>query len=135
MTDNISFPHHLVEFSILVVEDDEITRRIILRLLKELRFHRVSIAKDGAIALALLNEGRIRPDIILCDWLMPNMDGLQFLHVVRKAAYHAKFIMVTATDTIEAAMLAKAHGADGYLIKPVTKNKLEESIFAVVGKY
>ena len=76
----------------------------------------------------------MKPDIILCDWSMPNMDGLQFLAEVRKKADPAVFIMVTATDTIEAAMLAKAHGVDAYLTKPVTRIKLEKVIFNVVGQ-
>lgn len=127
-------PEHLQDFAILVVDDGEITRRMMVGLLRSLGFSRVTAAVDGAAALTLLEDAHYHPDIILCDWLMPNVDGLQLLTELRKKAKLPKFIMVTAKDSIEAAMLAKAHGADGYLIKPVSKLGLQKVINDTVGR-
>ncbi|HIJ62201.1 MAG TPA: response regulator [Rhodospirillaceae bacterium] len=129
-----SFPTQLLDFTILVVDDGEITRRMMVGLLRAIGFQDVIAAEDGAVALDLLADEQIRPDIILCDWLMPNVDGLEVLTRIRKTAGHPKFIMVTAVDNIEAAMLARAHGADGYLIKPVTKASLQKVIDDTLGR-
>jgi len=131
---SLSFPSHINDFAILVVDDAETVRRLMDGLLKALGFNRVMLVEDGITALRHVEEGPIQPDIILCDWSMPHMNGLQVLQEVRKRTNHAKFIMVTATDSIEAAMLAKAHGVDGYLTKPVTRVKLEKVILSVVAR-
>lgn len=133
-TEMDSFPSHLDDFVFLVVDDNESVRRLMEGLLKALGFSRVMLAEGGDAALRLVEASPIRPHIILCDWAMPNMDGLQFHQEIREKASHAKFIMVTATDTIEAAMFAKAHGVDGYLTKPVTRTKLENVIINVLGR-
>ena len=130
-----SFPTQLLDSTILVVDDGEITRRMMVGLLRAIGFHDVIAAEDGAVALEWLEDEQNRPDIILCDWLMPNVDGLEVLTRIRKTAGHPKFIMVTAVDNIEAAMLARAHGADGYLIKPVTKASLQKVINDTISRF
>ena len=133
-TEPVLFPQQLGDFTILVVDDGEITRRMIVGLVKALGFIRVLSAEDGAEALKMLAAYHHQVDIILCDWLMPNVDGLEFLSEIRKQAGHPKFIMVTSVDSLESAMLAKAHGADGYLLKPVTKASLQKVISDALGR-
>jgi len=133
-TEPVPFPKHLEDFTVLVVDDGEITRRMMVGLVRALGFHKVLSAGDGAEALEMLAADHNQVDLILCDWLMPNVDGLQVLSKLRRMAGHPKFIMVTAVDNLEAAMLAKANGADGYLIKPVTRAGLQKVITDTVGR-
>jgi CheY-like chemotaxis protein len=113
---------------VMVVDDNATVRRTMEGLLHTLGFLKVMIAEDGIKALTLLDDPTLQPDIILCDWRIPHMDGLQLLNRIRDEKRAVKFVMVTALNTIEAAMLAKTHGADGFLIKPATKDGLEKAI-------
>lgn len=124
----------LIDLSILVVEDNSISRQLIAGLLKSLDFNNVTVAADGDEAIRLIESAGRAPDVILCDWQMPGVDGLSLLSIINAEFPDAVFVMVTATDTIEAAMLAKAHGAHGYLLKPVTKAKLQNVIEAAVSR-
>lgn len=118
----------LTDLSILVVEDNSISRQLIAGLLKSLDFTNITVAADGDEAMRLVEAAGRAPDVILCDWQMPGLDGLSLLSIINAEFPDAIFIMVTATDTVEAAMLAKAHGAHGYVLKPVTKAKLQNAI-------
>ena len=88
----------------------------------------MTCAEDGNEALEMISGGAKPPDVFLCDWQMPKMSGLEFLTAIRAKGLKGVFIMVTAVNSLEAAALAKTHGADGYLIKPVTKEGLLKTI-------
>jgi two-component system chemotaxis response regulator CheY len=118
----------LTDFSILLVEDNGPSRQLIAALLKAMGYGNVTVADGGEEAITLLTESGCAPDIILCDWQMPVVNGLDLLSIVREGFSDCIFIMVTATNSLEAAMLAKAHGVDGYLLKPVTKANLQKVI-------
>ena len=124
----------LTDFSILLVEDNGPSRQLITGLLKAMGFGNITVADGGEAASVLLTESGCAPDIILCDWQMPVVDGLDLLSIVREGFADTIFIMVTATNSLEAAMLAKAHGADGYLLKPVNKANLHKVISDTVNR-
>ncbi|KIM00612.1 Chemotaxis regulator - transmits chemoreceptor signals to flagelllar motor components CheY [Paramagnetospirillum magnetotacticum MS-1] len=125
---------NLTDFSVLLVEDNGPSRLLIAGLLKSLGFSNITVADGGEAAVELLAASGCAPDIILCDWQMPVVDGLDLLSIVREGFKESIFIMVTATNSIEAAMLAKAHGVDGYLLKPVTKTNLHKAISETVNR-
>lgn len=124
----------LIDFSILLVEDNAPSRQLIAGLLRSMGFGNVTVADGGEAASTLLVESGCAPDIILCDWQMPGVDGLDLLSIVREGFKESIFIMVTATNSLEAAMLAKAHGVDGYLLKPVNKTNLQKVISDTVNR-
>jgi len=123
-------PSAIRDLSILVIEDNAISRQLVEFLLKALGCSSVTCAEDGDEALKIMSGGGKPPDVFLCDGQMPNMSGLEFLTAIRAKGYDGTFIMVTAVNSLEAAALAKTHGADGYLIKPVTKDGLLKTIEA-----
>ena len=125
---NQQYPAHLLDFSILVVEDCAATKKIIHKLLLADSFKHISSVSSGEEAIDLLNKMDMVPDIILSDWSMGDVDGLQLLEYVRNITPHCIFIMVTVQDCPEAVMLAKAHHVDGYIVKPVTRRKLIDEI-------
>ncbi|CUW40025.1 putative cheY-like superfamily [Magnetospirillum sp. XM-1] len=131
---NQPYPAHLLDFSILVVEDCATTNKIIHKLLLADSFSNISSVSSGEEAIELLNGMEILPDIILSDWSMGNVDGLQLLEFVRNMTPHCIFIMVTVQDCPEAIMLAKAHHVDGYIVKPVTRRKLIDEIELTVSR-
>ncbi|WP_082914848.1 response regulator transcription factor [Paramagnetospirillum marisnigri] len=125
---NQPFPAHLLDFSILVVEDCTTTNKIIKKLLLVDGFKNIHSVNNGQEAIKYLDSVERVPDIILADWLMPNIDGLQLLEHVRNISPHCIYIMVTVLDNQEDVMLAKAHHVDGYIVKPVTRRKLIDEI-------
>ncbi|MEP4556079.1 chemotaxis response regulator CheY [Cobetia amphilecti] len=120
---------------ILVVDDFPTMRRIVRNLLKELGFTNVEEAEDGQQALEFLNQGSF--ELVISDWNMPNLDGLEMLRRVR--ANHATatlpVLMVTAEAKKENIIAAAQAGASGYVVKPFTAAVLEEKLGKVFEKH
>jgi two-component system chemotaxis response regulator CheY len=110
----------------LIVDDSKAMRMILSRNLTEMGYA-VSAAADGAEALALLNREFA---LILVDWNMPHMNGLELLQRVRADAQYApvKIVMVTTETEIDQMVKAIAAGADEYVMKPFTKEILTDKL-------
>jgi two-component system, chemotaxis family, chemotaxis protein CheY len=116
---------------VLVVDDSAVMRQIIKKNLKELGFSDLSEAEDGAAGLKKAGEEPV--DLIVSDWNMPNMTGLEFLKAVR-ADGNLKgiaFIMVTSEADKEKIMEAVQAGVNQYIVKPFNAMQLEEKIKAI----
>ncbi len=112
----------------LVVDDSTATRAVIGRIMRSLGFEVVE-ACDGQEALSQLEQGGT-PQVALVDWNMPRMDGVAFLRTVRRNdAWKAVPVMMVTAES-EGALVVKAleAGADGYLMKPVTRDRLVEKL-------
>jgi len=99
-------------------------RLILRRMLTELGMD-VHEASDGLDGLAKLTDGLL-PSLILVDWHMPQMEGIDFLAAVRKPPFDFSGRVVMVTTETEAAQIARALdlGADEYVMKPFTKEAL-----------
>ena len=116
---------------VLVVDDSAVMRQIIKKNLKELGFSDLSEAEDGAAGLKKAGEEPV--DLIVSDWNMPNMTGLEFLKAVRADAglKGIAFIMVTSESDKEKIMEAVKAGVNQYIVKPFNAIQLEEKIKAI----
>ena len=116
---------------VLVVADSVAMRQIIKKNLKELGFSELMEAENGAAGLKKAGEEPV--DLIVSDWNMPNMTGLEFLKAVRADAglKGIAFIMVTSEADKEKIMEAVQAGVDQYLVKPFNAMQLEEKIKAI----
>ena len=112
----------------LVVDDFSTMRRIIKNLLHDLGYANVTEADDGKTALPLLKDGNF--DVLITDWNMPGMPGLELLKQVRADARLAKLpvLMLTAEAKREQIVEAAQAGVNGYVIKPFTAATLKEKI-------
>ncbi|TAL79792.1 MAG: chemotaxis protein CheY [Burkholderiaceae bacterium] len=119
---------------ILVVDDFPTMRRIIKNLLKDLGFENVDEAEDGLIGLEKLRNSSF--DLVVSDWNMPNMDGLDMLKEIRADAALGKLpvLMVTAEAKKENIIAAAKAGASGYVVKPFTAATLEEKLYKIFEK-
>lgn len=123
---------------ILVVDDFSTMRRIIKNLLRDLGFNNTSEADDGLTALPMLKTGKF--DLLVTDWNMPGMQGIDLLKAVRaeddEKLKNIPVLMVTAEQKKEQIVEAAQAGVNGYIVKPFTalilKEKLEK-IFARIG--
>ena len=116
----------------LVIDDSKTTRMILRRMLKELGFE-VEEAENGQEALAQLESSPL-PNIALVDWNMPIMDGYQFVKSVRsKAKFNKLLLMMVTTETeLDRLTAAIEAGVDEYVMKPFTKEVIEEK-FEILG--
>jgi two-component system chemotaxis response regulator CheY len=112
----------------LIVDDSKFMRSFIRAQTERLSFQ-TEQAADGAEALAKLNESAPF-DIVLIDWDMPVMDGIELLQAVRdlREFDHMKIMMVTARTGQAEVCEALAKGADEYLMKPITPQMLAEKL-------
>jgi two-component system chemotaxis response regulator CheY len=121
--------------NVLIVDDYKTMLRIIRNLLKQLGFENVEEATDGGMALAKLRE---KPyGLVISDWNMEPMTGLQLLKEVRADARlkNTPFIMVTAESKTENVVSAKQAGVNNYIVKPFNAETLKTKISAVLGDF
>jgi two-component system, chemotaxis family, chemotaxis protein CheY len=118
--------------SVLLVEDDAFAVKIAQTVLRQLKIPYVSTARDGAEALDVLNANMQRFDLIVSDWNMPEMTGLQLLKAVRHKWANMPFIMLTGKASPEFVMQARENGVDAYVVKPFSPNQLSQKIQGVL---
>jgi two-component system chemotaxis response regulator CheY len=115
----------------LIVDDSKAMRNFLQHLATELSF-KTEEAEDGRAGLNKLinNDPREPFDVALVDWEMPNMNGLEMVQLVRrnKTFSSVKVMMVTTLNSMDRVSAALEAGADDFLMKPVTKQSLEEKL-------
>jgi Response regulator containing CheY-like receiver, AAA-type ATPase, and DNA-binding domains len=113
---------------ILIVDDFSTMRRIVKNLLNDLGFTNTAEADDGNSALAELRRGPF--DMVITDWNMPGMAGIELLKAIRSDATLAKMpvLMVTAEAKREQIIEAAQAGVNGYVIKPFTAATLSDKL-------
>jgi two-component system, chemotaxis family, chemotaxis protein CheY len=124
-----------MNMNILIVDDYKTMLRIVENLLKQLGFKNVSQATDGSMALRLLHEGTF--GLVISDWNMEPMTGLQLLKEVRAdpKLKTVPFIMVTAESKVENVAAAKEAGVNNYIVKPFNAETLKQKISTVLGAF
>lgn len=120
--------------NVLVVDDYKTMIRIVRALLTELGFKNIDEAKDGVAALEMIRAKTY--GLILSDWNMQPMTGLELLQQVRSAAdtQRTPFVMVTAETKTENVVAARNAGANNYIIKPFTLAVLKQKLTSVFGE-
>jgi DNA-binding response OmpR family regulator len=118
--------------SVLVVDDNEDNLRVTEEILKTRGFT-VRLARDGASALESIDKSR--PDVVLLDIMLPDMDGMELLDRLRSRGEHAHLpvILVTAKAQDEDVIAGYKVGADYYITKPFTARQLLHGIGLVLG--
>jgi len=113
---------------ILVVDDFSTMRRIIKNLLRDLGFNNTAEADDGTTALPMLQNGNF--DLLVTDWNMPGMQGIDLLKAVRADPKLVKLpvLMVTAESKRDQIVEAAQAGVNGYIVKPFTAITLKEKL-------
>ena len=117
---------------ILVVEDDPVTRRMVKRHLQRLGIETFREAEDGKVALEEIK--RQRPQLVITDWSMPKLNGLELLHIIQahEALKHIPVLMMTSRSDKEDILTAVQEGVRSYLVKPFDAAALELKISKIL---
>lgn len=108
---------------ILLIEDEEPIRRVLIRILEEEnKDYLISECEDGKFGLAALKKENF--DLVLCDIKMPKMDGIEVLQRARDEGIHVPFIMLTGHGNVTTAVEAMKSGAHDFISKPPDLNRL-----------
>ena len=113
---------------VLVVDDFATMRRIVKNILKQIGFTNIIEADDGSTALAMLKKDKV--DLIMSDWNMPKVTGLDLLKAVRsdESIKDIPFLMVTAEGQKDNIIQAVQAGVSNYIVKPFTADTVKEKL-------
>ncbi|MBF0508007.1 MAG: response regulator [Deltaproteobacteria bacterium] len=117
-----------VNARILVVEDFPTMRRIIKNTLRQLGYDNIKEVEDGSLGLAALKEEPF--DLVISDWNMPKMTGLELLQKMKtdEELKHIPFLMITAEGQKENILTAARSGVTNYIVKPFTPQILKDKL-------
>ncbi len=124
-----------MNMQILIVDDYKTMLRIIRNLLKQLGFNNVDEATDGSAALHKLRDKTY--GLVISDWNMEPMTGIQLLREVRADAKlkDMPFIMITAESKTENVIAAKEAGVSNYIVKPFNAATLKLKLTSIIGSF
>ena len=130
----MSDPQFFDEFEklrVLVVDDEEEIRDLIQEILRDLGIVRVHLAENGEMAWQRLSRSELDYDLVISDWLMPRMDGLELLQKMRQFGSETLFMMLTVKVTGEAVAAAVESGVTLYVAKPFTYGDFSKKVSAL----
>jgi two-component system, chemotaxis family, chemotaxis protein CheY len=118
----------LKDLRVFVVEDNFQAMNLVKGMLSELGISQVYTAKDGGEALTFLGNCDDLLDLVLCDWNMPKLTGLDVLRQVRTVDPDLPFIMITGAADSDSVISAKASGVTAYIAKPFSQDELKRKL-------
>ena len=121
----------LEDLSVLVVDDEGSVTRLIRMMLTDLGVAQVFTAKDGREALDFLGDFDDMIDVIICDWNMPRVSGLNLLQQIRTADPDVPFLMLTGRADADSVKAARDVGVTGYVLKPFSAEQLQAKLMTV----
>ena len=123
-----------LNMKVLIVDDFATMRRILKNILKQIGFSNIAEAEDGKTALVQLKNRKF--DLVLCDWNMPEMTGLELLQKVRSddELKDTPFVMVTTEAHKDNILDAVKAGVSNYVVKPFTAETIGEKLKKVFGE-
>lgn len=124
--------------NVLIVDDDGSTRNLVREQLRDMGFEHIAVAGDGHAALLCIADRikvdpDLRPfDLIICDWRMPEVNGLELLKMIRHRYPKLPFVMLSALHTAEDVHAAVAAGVSAYIMKPIVPAELRKKITTLI---
>jgi two-component system chemotaxis response regulator CheY len=122
------------KLSVMVIDDQPAARSMLKKMLKEMQINQVFEAGNGREALRLLDSAPEMIDMVICDWNMPGMSGIDLLRQVRSVGFDVPFLMVTGRADKESVIEAKDAGVSAYVSKPFSQTQLEAKMRVVMTK-
>lgn len=117
-----------MDYTVCVVEDEKVSRKMTIELLKKMGITKIVASTNGETALQKLKMQKA--DLIISDWHMPIMDGLEFFKAIKKEEdlQNTPFLMVTVEDSKERVVEALKLGIRDYIVKPLSSKSFEGKV-------
>ncbi len=122
------------DLKILVVDDQLEVRAMIRNMLTELGITQIFEAPDGKEAMVFTDSAMDMIDIVICDWNMPKMSGIDLLKQMRTVYPDVPFLMITGRSDVESVSMAKSSGVTAYIRKPFSPAHLEIKLRVIKSK-
>ncbi|WP_374631453.1 response regulator [Ferrovibrio sp.] len=116
------------QLRVLLVEDNLFAQRLATSVLRQLGVNQLTVVTDGQAAIDLLKTTQLAFDLIISDWNMPKVTGLQLLQHVRKTWENMPFLMLTGNANEEFVIAARENKVDAYVIKPFSASQLRQKL-------
>lgn len=121
-----------IDISVLIVDDNDMTRETLRVILRSDDYNVVGEATDGDVALEMVTK--LKPNIVLLDVIMPKVSGIEALKSIRLVSSDVSILMVTANKDQETVTEAVKAGISGYIIKPFNAKKVLDTVQQVAAK-
>lgn len=122
--------------AILLVDDDAMVKSILHEYLLSMGFKNVFVAKKSNQALQVVQDSKVKIDLVISDWEMPEVSGLTLLKAVRNhpTRKHTPFLLVTSQRSMERFKITQAAqwAVDGYLMKPFRMDAFKKKIYEIL---
>lgn len=122
------------DMKVLVVDDHNDMRALVRGMLGELGITQVFEAADGKEAMAFSDAAMDLIDVVICDWNMPKLTGIDLLRQMRSVAPDLPFLMLTGRSDIDSVAIAKSCGVTAYIRKPFSPAHLEVKLRVIKAK-
>lgn len=119
---------------VMIVDDQADMRSMIRHMLAELGVNQVFEAVDGKQAMMFMDDALDLIDIVICDWNMPNMSGVEVLRQLRSVNPDMPFLMVTGRTDMSSVTEARASGVTAYISKPFSLVQLENKLKVIMSR-
>ena len=119
---------------ILIVDDQPEVRSMLRGMLTELGITQIFEAADGKEAMVFTDNAIDMIDIVICDWNMPKLSGIELLRQMRSVDPEIPFLMITGRSDVDSVALAKASGVTAYIRKPFSPAHLEIKLRVIKSK-
>lgn len=124
----------LEDMRVLVVDDQSEARTMLKDMLSDMGVTQIFESTDGREALKFIDAAFDFVDIIVCDWNMPSLTGVELLRQIRTVYPSLPFLMVTGRNDIDSVVEAKSSGVTAYISKPFSSAQLEAKMRIVLKK-
>jgi two-component system chemotaxis response regulator CheY len=123
----------LQQIRVLVIDDSSTIRTLLKEMLRHIGVGDTTAVGSGAEALRLVGIADPAYDLLVCDWNMDGMSGLQFLRLVREKQPNVPFLLISGRSDAQSIRAARAAGVSIYLRKPFSPRELEAKIHLALG--
>jgi two-component system chemotaxis response regulator CheY len=118
--------------SVLIVDDDASVRGVTSTMLRRMAIRNVVVAESGDQALKLFQTAAPPFDLIICDWDMPGINGMEVYRRLRADRPKLSFLMLTGRNDLDSVITARDSGVSGYLAKPFSAQQLKDKISFII---
>jgi len=118
--------------SIVIVDDNDMMRAILRSMLRGEKYEVIGEARNGLVAVNM--AGRLKPDIVCLDVIMPEKDGLEALCEIKAARPETQIVMITSSANPETVQESIQNGACGFIVKPFNAARVLDTIEKAAGR-